>query len=280
MKYFTKTSIGFSHIKNDKRCQDYSACYHDEERTIVTSCDGHGGDLYIRSDLGSKYASDAIIDVFRALKKAAFSKCTKDEICEKIKLNVLCEWNGLVEKSVSKKPFLKRETEGLKDSDIFRLKMNFARAYGTTLNGAMVLGNKLICINLGDGGLFTFRRGQLDPVFIEDDETVANVTYSMCEEDAFSHLRLKIIDFTEVDGVLLCTDGVLNPYCNLANFNESFVKPVVATMIAERYTQTEEFIVDLGRRIGFGDDVSLGMIVKDKISLKYYGNERRSNEIS
>ena len=56
--YFTKTNIGYSHLKANKRCQDYSACYHDEERTIITACDGHGGALYVRSHLGSKFASD------------------------------------------------------------------------------------------------------------------------------------------------------------------------------------------------------------------------------
>lgn len=270
MRYFTKTSIGFSHIKSGKRCQDYSACYHDEERTIVTACDGHGGDLYIRSDMGSKFASDAVINVFRKLRRTAFNKYTKYDVIEKIKLNVLCEWNGLVEKSLAEKPILKREVERLSDIHIFRLKMNSAKAYGTTLNGAMVLGNKLICINLGDGGIFTFRRGQLFSVFPEDDETVANVTHSMCEEDAFRHLRLAVIDLAEVDGVLVCTDGVINPYCNLTNFNNFFVKPIVAKILAELYAETEEFIIELGRRVGFGDDVSLGIIVKDKTSARSY----------
>ena len=36
--YFSKTNIGYSHRKEEKPCQDYSACYHDEERTILTAC--------------------------------------------------------------------------------------------------------------------------------------------------------------------------------------------------------------------------------------------------
>ena len=49
--FFTKTAIGANHLKNGLPCQDHSASYHDEERTIVTVCDGHGGALYIRSGL-------------------------------------------------------------------------------------------------------------------------------------------------------------------------------------------------------------------------------------
>ena len=51
--FFTKTAIGFSHVVENKVCQDFSASYHDEERTIITACDGHGGDIYVRSHLGS-----------------------------------------------------------------------------------------------------------------------------------------------------------------------------------------------------------------------------------
>ena len=50
--FFTKTETGYAHTNAGKRCQDFSASYSDEERTIVTACDGHGGNVYIRSHLG------------------------------------------------------------------------------------------------------------------------------------------------------------------------------------------------------------------------------------
>ena len=70
--FFTKTSIGYSHVTTNKRSQDFSASYNDEERTIVTACDGHGGNVYIHSHLGAKFASDAVIDVLRDLERTAF----------------------------------------------------------------------------------------------------------------------------------------------------------------------------------------------------------------
>ena len=77
---FAKTSIGYSHVTANKRCQDFSASYSDEERTIVTACDGHGGNVYIRSHLGSKFASNAVIDVLREIEKTAFYKAKKEEL--------------------------------------------------------------------------------------------------------------------------------------------------------------------------------------------------------
>ena len=110
VKYFTKTAIGYSHIKQNKPCQDFSASYHDDERTIVTACDGHGGAVYIRSSEGSKFASDAVINVFKRVDRSLFYRLSREDIENKLRLEILCEWNGLVEKHLSEKPIKKKET--------------------------------------------------------------------------------------------------------------------------------------------------------------------------
>ena len=268
--YFTKTNIGFSHRKGDMPCQDYSACYHDEERTIITACDGHGGKTYIRSDVGSRYASNAIIKVFQGVDKSLFHRYERQEICDKLRLQILCEWNGLVEAHLSEKRISKREIAALSDEQAFKLKQNPIKAYGTTLQGAMIFGNKLICVSLGDGGVFLVRKGQIYEAFEEDDEAVANLTYSMCQEDAYNHLKVGIFDFPNLDGVLICTDGVINPYQSLGNFRDNFVKPICLKLQTGKQTEMDAFITALGERIGCGDDVSLALAMKTDVSLKGY----------
>lgn len=268
---FTKTSIGYSHIKSGKPCQDFSACYHDNERTIVTACDGHGGNMYIRSQLGSKFASDAVMRVFSGLKLNTFRRFTDEEVTEKLKLNILCEWNAMVERSISQDPIRRKEVRHLSEQDEFNLKVNGAKAYGTTLNGAMVMGDKLVCASLGDGGVFLIKKDGIYPAFNEadDEETVANITYSMCQEDASKHLKTGVFDVSDIDGVLLCTDGLVNPYRNLENFNLSFVQPTVKLAEEEKFRQIAEFVEKLGTEIGIGDDVSLGLILKrEKVFVK------------
>lgn len=264
--YFTKTSIGYSHIKSDKPCQDFSACYHDGERTIVTACDGHGGSLYVRSQLGSKFASLAVMRVFSELSPHIWRRYSKEDVAEKLKLNILCEWNAMVERSISEEPIRRKETRHLSEQDEFQLKVNGAKAYGTTLNGAMVLGDRLVCASLGDGGVFLIKKDGIYPAFNDGDEeeTVANITYSMCQEDAYKHLKTGIFDVSDIDGVLLCTDGVINPYRNIENFNLSFVQPVVKLAKDEKLSKIDEFVARLGTEIGIGDDVSLGLILKSK----------------
>lgn len=268
--YFTKTNIGYSHIKDNKVCQDYSACYHDEERTIITACDGHGGRIYVRSHLGSKYASNAAIMVLRELDKSDFYKYSRRDICNKLRLKILCEWNAMIERDLSKKCLSKREVVNLNEEELFKLRQNPEKAYGTTLNAAMIYGNKLICVSIGDGGVYLVRKGEVAEGVKEDEETVANITYSMCQADAYEHLKVEVYDFSDLDGVLVCTDGLINPYQCMSNFKLNFVKPICLTLQEGNLQEMNDFIVKLGEKIGIGDDVSFGIAMKTGISLRGY----------
>ena len=269
--FFTKTETGYSHINTGKRCQDFSASYSDEERTIVTACDGHGGNVYIRSHLGSKFASNAVIDVLREIERTAFHKAKKEAVIENIRLNILCRWNSLVEGHLSKNPIRMSEVSELTEAEILSLRKNPIKAYGTTLNAAMILGTKLICVSIGDGGCFLVKSGIVTPAFAEDeDEPVANITYSLCQDDAFSHLLVSVHELSAYDGAVVCTDGMINPYQNLSNFGTGLIAPAIATLSVGKNKSLEAFVSEVGTKLGTGDDVSLGIVVKDKLSSRIY----------
>lgn len=211
-EHFHITSIGYSHIKADKVCQDFSSSYSDGERTIITACDGHGGDVYIRSHKGSKFASLATLRAMLDAESLSFRKYTAEEIEHNLKLNILCEWNRLVREDLAEHPIRKSEVAHLNEKQVESIKQNPTKAYGTTLDGAMLYGNRLICVGLGDGGCFLIKNGEIAPAFLEDeDEPVANVTYSLCGEKAFDHMSARIFDMRSLDGVLICTDGKVEP---------------------------------------------------------------------
>ena len=91
IEHFNVASIGHSHIKSGKVCQDFSSSYSDGERTLVTACDGHGGEVYIRSHKGSKFASLATLRAMLEAESLSFRKYTAEEIEHNLKLNILCE---------------------------------------------------------------------------------------------------------------------------------------------------------------------------------------------
>ena len=62
-EHFHITSIGYSHIKADKVCQDFSSSYSDGERTIITACDGHGGEAFYHWFADRNNADEVMRDI-------------------------------------------------------------------------------------------------------------------------------------------------------------------------------------------------------------------------
>ena len=268
---FNKTCIGYSHLKNNKVCQDYSASYKDNERMIVTCCDGHGGAQYVRSHLGSKAASEAVMNIFKSLDKSFFKKGSETELLDKIRLLILCEYNKLIEREVANRPIRKSEMEGLKEEQVDTLRFNPAKAYGTTLSGAMIFNKKLVVISIGDTETLGIKKGELIRLFDNSDDPAGNVTYSMCQEDAYQYLRIAILNAKDIDGIMLCTDGLSSPYQSYDNFNKSFVKPTVYKILTTKsLTYAEQSVNKLALELGVGDDVSLAFILDEDTNSKYY----------
>ena len=268
---FNKTCIGYSHLKNNKVCQDYSASYKDNERMIVTCCDGHGGAQYVRSHIGSKAASEAVMNVFKSIDKSFFFSGKDTELLDKIKLLILCEYNKLIEREVAKKSIRKSELVGLNEDQIDTLRFNPAKAYGTTLSGAMVFNKKIIVVSIGDTETLGIYKGEIIKLFDNSNDPAGNVTYSMCQEDAYKYLRVAIINVKDLDGVLLCTDGLSNPYQSYDNFNNSFIRPTVRRLLNSKSLVYVDSSVDkVALELGVGDDVSLSFIIKGDTNIKYY----------
>ncbi|MCR5348228.1 MAG: protein phosphatase 2C domain-containing protein [Bacilli bacterium] len=256
MILFAKSSVGYSHLDEGKPCQDASLLYQEGELSLIAVADGHGGASYIRSDRGSKFACQAVQEVF--------SSIGPEETIypNKIKLQILCAWNALVERDYGAHPFGEEEFAKLDEDERQDLVSRPERAYGTTLMGAAKIGKRWVVAHIGDGESLVYKDGKVSPCFDDDDdEPVANVTYSMCNEDVLSHLKLGVIPLEYADFVLLCTDGAANPYQSYDNLCTSFVVPVLKELSKpDGMTSVEAFIDRLASSTGIGDDVSLGVI--------------------
>ncbi len=268
---FNKTCIGYSHLFHHKPCQDYSASYKDNERIIITCCDGHGGSQYVRSQIGSKLASDSILNVFKSINKVFFREAEPNKLIEKIKLLVLCEYNKLIEREIAAKPIRKNEVINLNDDQKDTLKFNPAKAYGTTLSGAMIYQKKIIVVSIGDTEALGVKKGKLIKIFDNSNDPAGNVTYSMCQEDAFKYLRVAIFNVKDLDGIFLCTDGMSSPYQTYDNFAKSFIRPAVKNTINTKSTVgIGQLVDDLGLKLGVGDDVSLSFILNRQTRSRDY----------
>jgi hypothetical protein len=139
----------------------------------------------------------------------------------------------------------------------------------------MIMGSKIITVSLGDGGCFLVKGGQCVSPFPEDeDEPVANITYSLCQDDAFSHLLVTVHETANYDGAVVCTDGMINPFQNLANFGKSLVMPAILNLYLGKHEKLAQFVTDVGLKLGTGDDVSLGIVAKNKLPMRTYSKAK------
>ena len=268
---FNKTCTGYKHIQKHRVCEDYSASYKDNNQIIITCADGHGGDIYIRSNVGSHLASDTVMNVFSGLTPRYLNSISPEELESKIKMSILCEWNKLVEQQLAKKHIKRYEVEGLDEDQINDLRLNPTIAYGTTLTGAIIVGDKLLVVAIGDTEALFISKGKIEKVFDDDGAPAGNITYSMCQEDAFKYLKVRLVNASDYDGVMLCTDGLVGPYQTYQNFEENFVKPVFAKIIQTK-SQYEVYslVSSIAGKLGTGDDVSLSFIFNVNAKLKDY----------
>ena len=75
---------------------------------------------------------------------------------------------------------------------------------------------------------------------------MANITYSLCQNDAFSHLLVTVHEAASYDGAVVCTDGMINPSQNLANFSKALVKPAILNLHLGKHEKLAQFVTDLG----------------------------------
>lgn len=267
---FNKSARGYQHKSDDIPCQDFSASYVDNDRIIITCADGHGGKIYLRSQDGSKVSSNAALFVLSNISSFDVSRGSQ-EILNRIKLEILCEWNAMVEALLAARPIRKSETINLTPDQIDSIKENKSRVYGSTLTGALVFKNKLLVIGIGDTEVIGFKDGEIRKLIADESAPVGNITYSMCQEDAYDHINVAMYDWKDFDGVLLCTDGLTSPYQSYKNFEKGFLRPTVRQILKTKSLSFLNNNIDMiANKLGTGDDVSLSLILKGTARMKYY----------
>lgn len=99
IKVFHKSVQGTSHIASGKPCQDYSVSLDRDGIQVAVVCDGHGGNTYVRSDIGAKIAAELTKEIL-----FNFGRCTPDStfvgrsfsITAKPKHNPFVDTNGTI----------------------------------------------------------------------------------------------------------------------------------------------------------------------------------------
>ena len=280
---------GESHKVDDKPCQDasFSAVY-ENGLAIAIVCDGHGGERYFRSDVGSRMATevirDSVITFVDNIDKSllvgtsftAEEAITSEEVVKKqtpldvafrqLFSSIIYQWNQKIAEHAANAAISEWEKQHVpqKYLDELHTSETFEKLYGCTLMVYVQTPDYWFAFHLGDGKCITFQQEPLWSFPIPwDERCFLNKTTSLCDSNAINEFRYCY----EGDGffpmaVFLGSDGMDDSFgedSNLVNFYIQVVKMLVTEGKDATIASIESDLPQLSK-IGSKDDMSVAFI--------------------
>lgn len=263
-KSFNLSVQGASHIKKNKECQDNSASYYDENCAVAIVCDGHGGDDYMRSAVGSYHACKvAEMDIRSFLgtvsKEQFFANPEKN--LRNLKASIINGWNNAIFSHYESHPFTKEELSGISE----RAKRKYLQegriesAYGTTIIAVAMTKEYWFGIHIGDGKCVAVNpEGKFVQPIPWDPKCFLNATTSICDSNALEHFRHFYSEKLPV-AVFVGSDGIDDCFSNndqLHNLYKTILYSFGTTDFDEAIDGLKDYLPRLSAK-GSGDDVSI-----------------------
>ena len=287
MKIYNKSVKGAGHIDSGLPCQDYSISQSFDKGCIIVISDGHGGQTYVRSQVGSKLACEIAVketkhfvsvnyEVLKSkgIRSVAYTPdggATQDPLFTALFTSIHDKWyNAIVQDSQNK---------AFTDEENFKLgKENLKKAYGCTLMVAVKTIDFTFIYQLGDGRIFTiipFIRRWQQPV-PWDSQCEDNITTSLCNVNPIKRFRYYLNSSeNQPFAIFLCSDGIED--CFEGQHNDMFASEkmeVEYTEILSNFLQKETFdeicakFLSKESALGSKDDMSIAFIIDDNYNVQ------------
>lgn len=238
-----------------------------EHWLLLIASDGHGGQAYFRSHLGSRYAVESAAIV---LKQWALT-ADRDRIAE-LPPAIVHQWQQRVSDHLHQQAFTEQEWQLGRDEpwqgqrSMLKLQQDPKIAYGATLLLTLVTPQFALYLQLGDGDiLWVDRTGKTQPALPKDDRQMGNQTLSLCTPNAWQQMQWAIVPHTAASWpalILVATDGYANSYTSDAHFfkiGSDYLKTIRQNGFDKVIAQLRQILTETSRR-GSGDDVTLGIL--------------------
>lgn len=288
MKHFAFTCQGESHKATDKSCQDYSYSSVEDGVSIAIVCDGHGGERYFRSDVGSRLCTEITVEAIKlfvanidssifidkaltqrkAIAEMEDEKLTPtDNALRQLFSSIIATWNQEIATYTEQHPLTEVELAKVppKYIEAFRNNESLEKTYGCTLMAYVQTSQYWFAFHIGDGKCVSFNEGE--PLWQEpiawDERCFLNKTTSICDSDALNEFRYTYCgDGSFPVAVYLGSDGMddsFGPMENLVEFYMQVSKLLAKNNDKEAKESIEETLPVLSKR-GSQDDMSLAYI--------------------
>ena len=289
------TTQGSDHIKHGIPCEDSGLVFESESCRIFAVADGHGDSNCPRSQFGSNAACQIAAselntfcsDIREHGWEAKLLSNDKDteRLVRQLVTSIVAKWIKAVREDLEASPLTEEERAGCaRYIERYDRGERLEHIFGTTLIAALMTDTYLLLLQQGDGRCVVFSaEGEVSQPIPWDDRCFANVTTSMCDEDAIQGFRYCVIDpeKTRVAACLAGSDGVEDSFPSLDMMHVYYRN--LLTLSAERGAEAvneylQETLPEFSLK-GSGDDVTICGIVDPEMIAACVPAFERDNEI-
>ena len=276
---------GYSHLLSNKECQDHSMSW---EGVIcpkyvpgrppkgkpyygVIVCDGHGGEKYFRSAVGSKIACQVgRTCIEHVMKKITLTPNNYKRHLDYLENEIVKTWRNAVLSDFAKNPFDQDiNFDSLSEESKESLIKNPIKAYGSTFIAAVMTNTYYFVLKLGDGNVNIINYDGNASLLksVDDTQLEFNLTTSLCQTNAvneFRHIYVTIDNDMPIKGIVLTTDGIINSYTSeqaYLDFMGNIFSGYKEETLESAHAELKEFLPRLSEK-GSGDDLTVGIIFK------------------
>ncbi|MCE5220324.1 MAG: protein phosphatase 2C domain-containing protein [Clostridium sp.] len=252
---------GFTHIKQDKPCQDAIYTEQLENGALIVVADGHGSERCTYSEDGSRIAVGITANI---LKELYNSQGRQDIIAHDDDVNELLK---SIEKCWKKDVENYHNENGRERLDQEKLYIK----YGTTLLGVLVTPEFIFCLQLGDGDIIVVTKDkQVKFAIKKDNNLLGNETTSLCSYNSWKEIKTKVKYIKDEEPpvlILVSTDGYYNSFISVEEFKKvglDYLHLIRNYGLDEVKKYIGAWLEDSSRE-GSGDDITLGLICSNQI---------------
>lgn len=267
-KSFGLSVQGASHIKKNKECQDHSGYYSDENCVVAIVCDGHGGDDYMRSAKGSRFACDvAEVEIREFLEVIDIEQffIKPERYMHDLEASIINKWNNAVGEDFKSYPFTPEELSGVSEKARKRYLQGerIESAYGTTLIAVAMTKEFWFGMHIGDGKCVAINRdGEFSEPIPWDPKCFLNATTSICDSNAIEEFR-HFYSRELPAAVFVGSDGIDDCFKDTEQFH-NFYKTVLYSLGTSDFDSSIAELKDYLPRLsekGSRDDMSIAAIL-------------------
>ena len=249
-KIFQSSVVGYKNILKNSNSQDYLDYKILEDAIICAVADGHSGQVFEYSDIGSKLACYCVIEILEGL-----INVSKEDILKKLQ-------DGIIQKSIQDR-WMDLVEKNYKASNPVVFKTAYLK-YSTTLISILITKKFRLYLKIGDGNIVIKDNEKFKKIIKTKDKKIVD---SLGRYDSYENIMYHIeeVNKSNVDNIILFTDGYENSftddeklYNSLETTINKYNRSVFSRMMLNKGYKT--YLSKLSKNTSY-DDISIIFII-------------------